>query len=307
MRVLIAGGSGLIGGALTQVLVNQGDEVGILSRNPTKIKRSSAGVHLIQWDGKSIQAWVQEVKNFDAIVNLTGENISGTGFLPSRWTEERKQELVQSRVMAGKVLTQAIEMASTRPSIFVQASGIGYYGTRQTKPLSEGDQAGDDFLANLSKKWEASSQPVEAMGLRRVIIRNGVVLSTRGGALPFMLLPYKMWVGGPLGNGKQVYSWIHIADEANAISFLLHNNQAIGIYNLTSPNPVTNNEFGKAIGKVMGRPHYFPIPGIAMRLALGEVADTVLEGQRVLPNRLLEQGFSFKFPVLEDALRDLLK
>lgn len=306
MRIIIAGGSGLIGRELSSTLTTDGDEVIILSRNPATVTGMPAGVRVIKWDGKTLQGWGLEIEKSDAVVNLTGENLSGDGFLPSRWTKDRKLRLVQSRLNSGIVLTKAIERAKTKPSVFIQASGIGFYGTHQEKALNEGDDGGDDFSANLCKEWEASSQPVELMGVRRVVIRNGVVLSTKGGALPLLLLPYKLFVGGPFGDGNQVYSWIHLIDEANAIQFLIRNNQAKGVYNLTAPNPITNDEFGRTIGKVMKRPHYIPIPGFVMRLAFGEVSSMVLEGQKVLPQRLLEAGYGFKFPMLEDALKDLL-
>ena len=306
MRVVIAGGSGLIGRELTSSLCTAGDEVTILSRNPHKVTGLPVGAKAVQWDGKSLQDWGQYVENADAIVNLTGENLSGEGFFPSRWTAERKLRLVDSRVNSGQVLSKAIEIASRKPSVFVQASGIGYYGTEQERQLTEADESGDDFSANLCKEWEASSQPVEAMGVRRVVVRNGVVLSTKGGAMPLILLPFRLFVGGPLGNGQQVYSWIHIADEVAAIQFLLRNNQAKGVFNLTSPNHMTNAEFGRTIGKVMRRPYYFPVPDFAMRLAFGEVAAMVLKGQKVIPQKLLEAGYAFKFPRLEEALKDLL-
>lgn len=306
MRVMIAGGSGLIGRALTSELTSEGDEVNILSRTPEKVRGMPAGVKLLKWDGRTIQDWVLQIENSDAVVNLTGENLSGEGFLPSRWTTERKMRLIRSRVDSGKILSDAIKMSTKKPAVFIQASGIGYYGTQQTKDLTEVDAAGDDFSANLCIEWEASSQPVELMGVRRVVVRNGVVLSTKGGAFPLILLPYKLYVGGPLGNGRQVYSWIHIADEVRAIQFLIRDSQAQGIFNLTSPNPLTNGEFGRTIGKVINRPHYFRIPGFVMRLAFGEVATMVLEGQKVIPQKLLDRGFEFKFPRLEEALKDLL-
>ena len=306
MRIIIAGGSGLIGRVLTSTLITSGDEVIILSRNPEMVKGMPTGVRVIKWDGKTLQDWGLEIEKSDAVINLTGENLSGEGFLPSRWTKDRKLRLVQSRVNSGIVLTKAIERAKAKPLVFIQASGIGFYGTYQEKSLNEGDNGGEDFSANLCKEWEASSQPVELMGTRRVVIRNGVVLSTKGGALPLLLLPYKLFVGGPLGDGHQIYSWIHITDEINSIQFLIRNNQAKGVFNLTAPNPVTNDEFGRTIGMVMKRPHYLPLPGFAMRLAFGEVSSMVLEGQKVLPQKLLEAGYGFKFPILEDALKDLL-
>jgi uncharacterized protein (TIGR01777 family) len=172
--------------------------------------------------------------------------------------------------------------------------------------LTEEDESGTDFLAKVSREWEASSVSVEAMGVRRVIIRTGVVLTNKGGAFPRLLLPYRLFIGGPFGNGRQVLSWIHMADEVNAIRFLIENNTAKGVYNLTAPNPVNNNEFGKMIGRVMRRPHYFPVPGFLLRMAFGEVSTVVLEGQRVLPKRLMDAGYIFKYAVLEDALRNLL-
>jgi uncharacterized protein (TIGR01777 family) len=306
MRVIIAGGSGLIGRELTALLASAGDDVTILSRNPQKISGQPPNVNAVQWDGKTLQDWGRAIEGSDAVINLTGENLSGRGLLPALWTTRRKSLLLNSRVSSGQVLTQAIEKATKRPSIFIQASGVGFYGTRQEKTLTEADSAGDDFLATLSKQWEASSQPVQSLGVRRIVIRNGVVLSTKGGALPFMLLPYRLFVGGPLGSGRQVYSWIHLHDEASAILFLLRDPQAQGIYNLTSPNPISNDEFGRAIARVMHRPHYFRIPGTAMQLALGEVAMMVLQGQSVIPKRLIDAGYEFKYPNIEAALTDLL-
>ena len=307
MRIIIAGGSGLIGRELTSALVNTGNEITILSRNPGNVTDLPGDVKILQWDGKTLQEWVKEIEKTDAVINLTGENISGSGLFPTRWTAERKERLQQSRVSAGKILTQAIEMSDKKPLVFVQASGIGFYGNQPGKQFTEESGGGDDFFADLSKVWEASSQPVESLGIRRVIVRNGIVLSTKGGALPPLLLPYRFFVGGPIGSGKQVYSWIHIGDEVNAIRFLIENNDASGVFNLTAPNPVTNNVFGKTISRVMRRPHYFPLPAFGMRIAFGEVASMVLEGQRVSSTKLLEAGYVFKFPTLDLALKDLLK
>ncbi len=306
MRVMIAGGSGLIGTELTKVLASAGNAVIILSRNPHKVTGLPSGATVLQWDGKTLQDWSQQVESVDAIVNLTGENLSGEGVLPTRWSAERKRRIVESRLNSGKVLSEAVQKASHKPSVFIQASGIGFYGTHPDKTFTEQDAGGHDFAANLCVQWEASSQPVEALGVRRVIIRNGVVLSPKGGALRPILLPYRMYVGGPLGSGQQVYSWIHIADEVAAIQFLLQNGSARDVFNLTAPNPVTNSEFGRAVARVMRRPHYFPVPAFAMQLAFGEVASLVLEGQRVLPSRLLEAGYTFRYPRLEEALRNLL-
>jgi len=306
MRILIAGGSGLIGSRLSALLTEDGDEVTILSRNPDKVRGLLAGVRVFEWDGKSVQAWGSEINKMDAVVNLTGENLSGKGIFPTRWTEERKQLLRSSRVNSGKVLSEAIEIASHKPSVLVQASGIGFYQPNQPKALTEADGGGSDFMSDLSKEWEASSAPVEKLGVRRVVVRNGMVLSTKKGALRPLLLQYKLFAGGPLGSGNQIYSWIHIDDEADGIRFLIRNEGANGAFNLTAPNPVSNDEFGRTIAKVMRRPHYFPIPGFAMHLAFGEVATMVLEGHKVLPQKLLESGYVFRYPTLEEAMRNLL-
>jgi len=307
MRILIAGGSGMIGRRLTSLLVDNGDIVTILSRNPAKVREITGQVKALRWDGKTVQDWGKEIENVDAVVNLTGENLSGEGIFPNRWTKERKNRLLSSRVNSGKALTQAIEMAGHKPSVFIQASGIGYYGVSQDKTFTEQDGTGNDFMSALGKEWEASSAPVESLGLRRIVVRNGVVLSTTGGALRPLFLQYRLFAGGPLGTGKQYYSWIHIDDEAGAIRFLILQEAARGAFNLTAPNPLTNDEFGRTIAKVMHRPHYFPVPSFAMYLAFGEVAGMVLDGQKVIPKKLLELGYVFKFPALEEAMSDLLK
>ena len=306
MYIIIAGGSGLIGRELTSTLILGGHEVSILSRNPKKVKGIPAEVQIFQWDGKTEGSWVDEISNADVIVNLAGENLSGKGLFPSRWTKHRKQLLLRSRVDAGKILARAIEIVDEKPIIFVQASGVGIYGTNRERIYSEESEIGNDFLGNLSKEWEASSESVEVLGIRRVITRFGVVLSNKGGALRPMLFPYKFYVGGPIGDGQQVYSWIHRKDVADAIKYLIEHDHATGVFNLTSPNPTTNDEFGKTISRVYRRPHYLPIPGFFMHLAFGEVANMVLEGQWVLPGKLLDSGYIFKYPALDEALRNLV-
>lgn len=305
MRIIITGGSGLIGRAITSSLVEDGNDVTILSRRPGNVANFPSGVKILEWDGMSDTGWGKEIENTDVVIHLAGENLSGGGLLPVRWTKERKNRLVNSRVNTGKILAKVIEIANRRPAIFVQASGIGFYGTDRRYEFTEESAPGSDFLANLSVLWEASSETIEKFGVRRVIIRSGVVLSSRGGALRPLLFPYKLFIGGPIGDGNQVLSWIHIDDEVNAIRFLISNHQATGVFNLTSPNPVTNNEFGKTISKVLKKPHYLPIPGFLIHLALGEVADMVLEGQKVYPRKLLESGFKYKYPTLEEALDNL--
>lgn len=306
MRIIIAGGTGLIGRALTKELTKQGYEVIILSRNPEKVIQVPQGVKVVAWDGISRQGWGDLVNETQAIVNLSGENIGGEGFFPSRLTNERKRRIRDSRILSGRALLDGIESTEKKPEVFVQASAIGYYGFHGDEKLTEDSPPGDDFFAEW-KEWERVSEPVEKIGVRRVIIRSGIIFSpSRGSALSRLVLPFKLFAGGPIGDGKQYLSWIHEDDEARAIRFLIENKNAHGAFNLTSPNPATNAEVGKTIARVIRRPYYLPAPEFAFKLAFGEVAALVTNGQRVMPERLLEQGFEFQFPKLEPALQDIL-
>jgi uncharacterized protein (TIGR01777 family) len=306
MRVIIAGGAGLIGRQLTKELAQEGYEVIILSRNPDKVISIPKGVEVVAWDGVSTQNWGLLVNEAQAIVNLSGENIAGGGLLPSRLTDERKQRIRNSRILSGKALLEAIEAAEKKPKVFVQSSAIGYYGFHGDEKLNEDSPPGDDFFAEW-KEWETVSAPVEDMGVRRVIVRTGIIFSTgKGSALNPLVLPFKLYGGGPIADGKQYLSWIHEVDEARAICFLIENKDATSAFNLTAPNPATNAEVGKTIAKVLNRPYYLPVPGFVFKLAFGEVSALVTQGQRVFPDRLMESGFEFKFPEVEPALSDLL-
>jgi len=283
-----------------------GCEVTILSRNPEKVISLPKGVDVVAWDGKSVQGWGELVNGSRAVVNLSGTNIGGESFLPSRLTEERKRGIRDSRILSGKALVAAIESAEVKPKKFIQSSAIGYYGFHEEEKLNENSPPGDDFFAEW-RDWEKVTAPVEEMGVRRAIIRSGVIFSTgKGSALNRLVLPFKLFGGGPIGDGKQYLSWIHEVDEARAIRFLIETEEAHGAFNLTAPNPATNAEVGKAIAKVLNRPYYLPAPEFAFNLAFGEVGKLVTKGQRVMPERLLEHGFEFQFPELEPALQDIL-
>jgi len=227
--------------------------------------------------------------------------------LPERWTGDKKRRLRQSRIDSGRAIVEAIAAAEQKPNVLVQSSAIGYYGPRDDEPITESDPAGDDFLASIAVEWEACTEAVESLGVRRVIIRTGLIQTLEGGPLARMYLPYKLFGGGYFGNGRQYWSWIHLDDEIRAIRFLLENDLARGPFNLTAPNPVTCRDFGKTLGKVMGRPSYMPVPGFALKLVIGEVATIVLDGQKALPKKLEELGFSFKFTDLEQALQDIIR
>ncbi len=309
MRVVITGGTGLIGRALAADLVSDGHEVIVLTRNPASAGDLPAGARAVKWDAVSGKGWEPSADSADAIVNLAGESIAGNGFLPSRWTAARKERILQSRVNAGKAVVDAVRAAAIKPRVVIQASAVGYYGSQDVKaqpPLGEDAPSGNDFLADVVRQWEASTAPVEEMGVRRAIIRTGLILTFKGGTLPLLALPYQFFAGGPIGSGKQPMSWIHLQDEVKAIRYLIEHENASGVFNLTAPNPVTNAEFGQTLGKVMGRPSWLPAPGFAFKLAFGELADAlVLSGQRVVPTRLEEAGYTFEFPELEGALKDL--
>ena len=306
MRVIITGGTGLIGRALVGELIDHGHEPVVLSRNPAKTREIPGEVDLVEWDARSVNGWVEEVNRSEAIVNLAGENIAGAGFLPERWTEDKKSRILNSRLRVGRAVNKAVAEAEDRPSVVVQSSAVGYYGTDEEKEFTESSPPGVGWLAEVAKQWEKVTEPVEELGIRRVVIRTGIVLSGAGGVLPRLLLPYQLFLGGPIGNGGQWYSWIHIRDEVRAIRFLLENEAARGPFNLTAPNPSRNREFGDRLGRVLGRPSALRVPGLLVRLALGEASSMVLEGQKVLPVGLEDLGFEYSFPALPGALEDLV-
>lgn len=305
MRVIITGGTGLIGKALANSLAHDHHDVIVLSRNKNKTSGLAGGVQVVEWDARTAQGWGALADGTGAIINLAGESIAGEGFPPSRWTPERKRRIRDSRVNAGKAITEAIKAANNKPSVLIQSSAVGYYGTHGDQDITEDAPAGSDFLSDVSKEWEAATAEVEKMGVRRVIVRTGIVLSSKGGVLPLMSLPFRLFAGGPIGSGKQQIPWIHIDDQIGAIRFLMENAAARGAYNLSAPNPLSNAEFGKAIGRALGRPSFFPTPGIAFKLAFGELAMLLLEGQRAVPKRLQEAGYSFQYADADAALKDL--
>jgi hypothetical protein len=302
MRIIISGGTGLIGRALSAALVGDGHTVIVLTRNPTNVQGMPNAVQLRRWDGKTGEGWAEVIDSADAIVNLAGEGIAD-----SRWSAERKRRIGQSRIQAGNALYSAIKAAANKPKVFIQASAVGYYGTHQDEIISETSAVGNDFLAKVCFDWEAASAPVKHLGVRRPVIRTGVVLSNAGGAFPKQAAPFKFFIGGHLGSGKQWYPWIHIDDEVNAIRFLLEEEKADGAYNLTAPNPLTNRQFSEVLGKVMGRPLLAPVPAFVLKTLFGEMSTVLLDGQRAIPLRLQEAGFQFKYPTAEEALKQLLK
>ena len=296
MKVLLAGGSGFLGSALKKSLEQRGHEVTLLTRRVPKTSDQ------VQWDGITTLGWGRIVNEVDAVVNLTG---FGLEHWP--WTSRQKKRFTDSRVLPGLALVSAIKSASRRPGIFLQISGINHYGLRGEGIADESTPAADDFLAQLTVQWEAATQPVEGLGIRRVVARTAPVLSARGGLFPLMALPARLFAGGKLGDGRQAMPWIHLQDEIGALRFLLENENARGAFNLIAPQPISNADFMKTVATALRRPYWFHAPAFLLRLVLGEMSVLLTDGRYSQPKRLLEHGYNFQFPKLENALMDLFK
>lgn len=314
MKIVIAGGTGFIGQALTRALLDGGHEVAVFTR--TGASRLPPGVKAVRWPadnwpedgsagagGLSSQApWMESLMGAEAVVNLAGESIAA-----KRWTPEQKQRIRDSRVKSTRTLADALERLSHPPRILVSGSAVGYYGPGGDEELDETAPPGNDFLSRVCREWECEAKRAEALGGRVVLLRTGLVLGPNGGALPKMLLPFRLFAGGPVGSGRQWMPWIHLDDLISLIRCVLENDQARGPVNGTAPAPVTNREFSRTLGQVLRRPSWLPAPAFALRLILGEMAEALLlSGQRAVPKKALELGFGFQYPELEPALRNIL-
>ncbi|MBI3554419.1 MAG: TIGR01777 family protein [Elusimicrobia bacterium] len=295
MKIVIAGGTGFIGRALASASAAAGDEVVVLSRRP-----SLGAPKTVVWDGASTGSWQQALEGADAVVNLSGESVA-----EARWNEPRKKLLISSRLNATRALVAALSAAKQRPKVFLSSSAVGYYGDRGDELLDESSKPGSDFLSKLCQDWEKEARVAEPLGVRTVVLRTGIVLAQGGGALSKMLPIFKTGFGGPLGNGGQWMSWIALEDLVGLIRHAVVR-EVSGPLNGTAPNPAVNKDFSRALGRALGRPALLPAPAFALRLALGEMAGMLLGGQRALPKRLLETGYSFKRPDLESALRSII-
>ena len=303
MKIAIIGGTGLIGIALSKELKNRGDEILLISRDSHSAKsKNKFAVKYFKWDYKTHQHLTVQINNYDAVINLTGEPITG-----KRWNNSYMDELRNSRIEITKYVAEAICNCSEKPKVFISSSATGFYGNVKNEILNENSNSGNDFLAKLCVDWENASEKVATENIRLVHIRTGVVLTKEGGALKKMLLPYRLFLGGPLGNGNQWFPWIHIQDEVGAIIFAIANDKIKGPINLTAPIPVKMKDFSKFLGKVLNRPSFFNVPKLALRMVVGKVADVLVSSQRVLPQKLLDSGYKFKFVEVEDAFKDLLK
>ena len=295
-RIVITGGSGLIGRALVAALARDGGEVAVVSRRPGRIRGLAAGVRAIGWEELP-----EAVEGAAALVNLAGEPIAG-----GRWSAAHRRRIAGSRLGATAACLAALAAALRRPPVLLQASALGFYGDRGDEELTESSAPGSDFLAANTAAWEAAAAGAPGLGVRSVVLRTGAVLDPRGGALGKLLPAARLGLGGPLGSGRQWVSWIHRDDQVAAMRFLLGRPDLSGPFLLASPAPVRNRELARTLGRILRRPAVLPVPAFVLRLLFGAMSELVLTGQRVRPERLLAAGFTFRFPDLAGALADLL-
>ena len=299
MRVAVTGATGTIGSALVRELLARGDEVVALSRDPERAReRLGEGVSAVRWEKPSVEpAPSDALSGCDAVVHLLGEPVD------QRWSDAAKQRIRDSRVFGTRYLVAGLRDASPRPRVLVSQSASGWYGGRGDEAVDESEPAGDDFLAGVVSDWEGEARTAEELDLRVVLTRTGVVLSPSGGALGKMMLPFKLGVGGPVAGGRQYVPWVHLDDVVGAMVCALDDERVRGPVNLTAPEPATNREFSKALGRVLRRPALMPVPALALKAMYGEMSSIVTTGARVVPARLAEIGYRFRQPDLEDALR----
>lgn len=306
MKVAITGATGFVGSRLVERLHAQGNQILVFSRNPAKAKQvfpanTYPNLEIIAYTPTESGSWQQSIAGCDAVVNLSGEPIA-----EKRWTPEQKQTILNSRKLGTQKIVEAINQANRKPAVLVNSSAIGYYGTSETAAFDETSSAGNDFLSTVCKEWETEAQKVKDSGTRLVIVRTGIVLGM-GGALAKMLPPFKMFAGGPIGSGRQWFSWIHRDDLVNLILFALSHPEIEGVLNGTAPNPVRMNELAQTLGEVLNRPSWLPVPSFVLEGLLGDGAQVVLEGQQVLPKRTLSQRFEYQYSTLKPALTEIVK
>lgn len=295
MNIMIAGGSGFLGNDLAKSFLMDGHKVFILTRG----SRTMNGTQAIHWDAKTTNGWGHWVNEMDVVIHLAGKTLASWP-----WTNATKKAFHDSRIFPGLALVEAIQKATQRPGIFIQQSGINYYGLSGDL-ADESTPPGDDFLAQLAVQWENATKPLEELGLRRVILRTAPVLDKKEGLMPLMALPVKLFAGGPMGDGKFSMPWIHVQDWVGAVRHLIANEDARGAYNLTAPVPTSNAEFYKTLAVVLHRPYWFPVPAFLLRTFLGEMSVLVVEGRFSQPKRLIESGYRYQFPGPREAMTDL--
>ncbi len=302
MKIVIAGGTGFLGKPLTHALAADGHEVVVLTRGASAPATPTA--RFVTWNpGGDIGPWAAEIDGAAAVINLAGESIAAT-----RWSTRQKQRILESRVEATRSLASAIRAAARQPPAFVSGSAVGYYGPLGDQIVTEEQPAGSDFLAKVCADWESEATRAAGPATRVTCIRTGLVIEKDGGALPQMLLPFKLGAGGPLGSGRQYWPWIHRDDWVALVRWTIATASATGPIHATAPNPVTNAEFSRALGRALHRPAFMPAPAFALRLALGEMADALLlSGQRAVPAKAERLGFRFRYTQLDEALRAIFR
>lgn len=301
MNVLIFGGTGFVGRNLTEELAANGYKVCVVTRNYKKnIKPFGNKVQLIQWDNISPLSSIYEIQQVDVVINLSGESIGN-----SRWTKSKKEKILASRIKTTSAIVAAINNDFIKPKVFINASAVGYYGPCGDEEITESDEVGQDFLAQVCRNWENEVYKVKNI-TRVVTIRIGVVLGSEG-ALNRMALPYKFYLGGPIGKGNQWLSWIHIQDLVRMIMFIIQHQEIVGAVNAVAPEPVRNKDFNKLLGEVLNRPSWLPVPEFLIKIVLGQMAEMLLHGQRVFPQKITNNGFEFSFPKLKSALDNALR
>lgn len=302
-KIIITGATGLIGKKLSKALVDRGDEVIVFSRNVESARKKLPHIKgFVKWNYRNPDDWKNHLGGKVAIVHLAGVNL-----FSRRWNEKFKNEIIESRTISTRNLVQSLKDCKDKPEVFISASGVGYYGNGDDKILMEDSPKGNDFLADVCNAWELESRKAGEHGIRNVQVRTGIVLSTEDGALKQMLLPFKLFVGGSLGSGKQWFPWLHIDDVVGIYIHAIDNKNISGAVNAASPGIVRMKEFANLLGKVLHRPSIFPVPEFVLRIVVGEAAGTVVTGQRIIVNKLLENGYKFKFENLAIALEDLLR
>jgi hypothetical protein len=303
MKIIITGATGLIGKSLCENLINRGDEITIFTRNIEKAKESLTGIkNFVEWDYTKPDKWENEICGKNAVIHLAGTNL-----FAKRWNKNFKNEILKSREISTKNLAEAICQCENKPASLIVASGINYYGDCGEKTINESNNAGDDFLSQVCKVWEEQATKVESCSVRHVSIRTGIVLSTKEGALKQMLLPFKLFIGGPLGNGKQWFPWIHLEDLVNAYIYSLDNEKIKGAVNGVSPDLVRMSDFTNTLGKILRRPSFLKVPSFVLKLAIGEFAESITMSLKALPKKLEQNNFKFRYSNLYSALKDLLK
>lgn len=301
MNIVVTGGTGFVGRALCATLSRSGHHIVILTRNAGAVLRVlGTNITAVTWNGRDPGTWEESLQGTDAVINLAGEPIAA-----GRWTKERKQLIVDSRVNATQLLARAISRASSRPRVFISASGVGYYGTSPDRRFDERDGPGSDFFADLCRSWEGAALAAQSYNTRVLCLRIGMVLDKEGGALAKMVPPFRAFVGGPIAPGSQWVSWIHRVDLVGLIEWVLAHEQIAGPVNVVAPGTVTMKEFCATLGAALKRPSWLPVPGFALRLAFGELASFMTTGQQVIPKVALDNGYPFRYPQLEFALQSL--